>query len=188
MADLSRNTLYKGAFASAQNIADTLGKIKQTPKVSPVQNVGANNGSRSVSVPQSLKDLGTITTGYKTDSTRYEKQHMGVDIANKEGTPIPSFSGGKVISATTGKSWTPDNPSYGNQLVIQDDQGNKYYYSHLFGEYKKVGDVVQPGEVIATMGGTGSTYSLKNSGPGIHLDLRIKNAADQYLDPFSVIK
>jgi murein DD-endopeptidase MepM/ murein hydrolase activator NlpD len=191
MADLQRNENYQAALGNLKNITSTLANIKYTPPT-PAPRVARSVPTASktpATVPQGLKNLGTITTGYKTDSTRYEKQHMGLDIANKEGTNIPSFSGGKVVEAISGKSWTQNTPSYGNQIVVQDESGNKWYYSHLYGEYKKIGDVVQPGEIIATIGGTGSTYSNANPGtPGYHLDLRIKNLAGQYLDPLSVIK
>ena len=57
-----------------------------------------------------LSGLGTQTVPYG-GSTRYEKTHPGVDIANKIGTPIPTFFGGTVSKVVGGQK--QGSPGFG---------------------------------------------------------------------------
>lgn len=131
-----------------------------------------------------LKSLGTLTTGYN-GSTRYEGTHPGIDIANKIGTPIPAYSGGKVIESVTGKK--QGDKGYGNYILVQDAQGNKWRYSHLYQNYVKSGTVLKPGQILGTMGNSGSTYS-NSGGTGSHLDLRIRDAYNNYINPLKFFR
>lgn len=49
-----------------------------------------------------LGTLGAVTTPFG-GQTSYESTHMGVDIANVSGTPIPSFVSGTIVKTVTGK-------------------------------------------------------------------------------------
>jgi len=129
--------------------------------------------------------LGAITTKWG-ESTRYEKFHPGIDIANKTGTPIPAFAGGTVTSVETGKRH--GDKGYGNTVIVTDAQGNKHRYSHLHQVFVKVGQKVGGGQEIATMGDTGSTYSPAGKGTGTHLDYRITDAYNKYVNPNSYLK
>ena len=130
-----------------------------------------------------LGDLGTVTTPYG-GSTRYEKVHPGIDIANKIGTIIPSFLGGKVTAVETGRR--QGERGYGNYVIITDQYGGKHRYSHLSQSYVKVGQDVQTGAPIGAMGATGQTYSL-TGGTGSHLDYRILDAYNRYINPVAYI-
>ena len=130
-----------------------------------------------------LKNLGSLTTQYG-GSTNYEKFHPGVDIANKIGTPIPAYAGGTVVEAQSGKR--QGDKGFGNTIVVQDAQGNKWRYSHLANEYVRVGQKIGAGTVLGQMGNTGSTYS-NSGGTGSHLDLRIKDAYGKWLNPTSLL-
>lgn len=137
-----------------------------------------------------FKDLGQITVPYR-GSTRYEPggTHMGVDIAAPRGTPIGSFTGGTVTDVVRGKGWTPGQSSFGNYVIITTPTGEKVRYSHLYEDFVKVGEQIQKGQKIGSIGGTGSTYSQHHEGPGYHLDLRIKDAANKYyINPTTFLK
>ena len=123
--------------------------------------------------------LGAITVK-PGGSTRYEKVHPGVDIANAIGTKLPAFAGGAVSGIKTGQR--QGSPGYGNYVLITDKDGNKHRYSHLNDVMVRVGDEINPGQTIGTMGNTGQTYSL-SGGTGSHLDYRILNAFGKYIDP-----
>lgn len=135
----------------------------------------------SMSTPATIPNmkLGTVTVR-PGESTRYEKSHPGIDIANAIGTQLPAFTGGAVTAVQTGRK--KGSPGFGNYVIITDKDGNKHRYSHLERSMVKIGDAVKPGQVIGTMGNTGQTYSL-SGGTGSHLDYRILNAFGKYVDP-----
>ena len=133
-----------------------------------------------------IRELGQITTPYG-GNTNYESFHPGIDIAAPKGTPIKSFTGGKVTNIRTGQGWTPNKPSFGNYIIITTPTGEKLRYSHLYQNFVKLGDQIQPGQEIGSIGGTGSTYSQWRPGPGYHLDLRIKDAYNRYVNPISYL-
>jgi septal ring factor EnvC (AmiA/AmiB activator) len=78
----------------------------------------------------------------------------GIDIKADHGEPIRSVFKGKVIYS----SWFK---GYGNMLII--DHGNSYYtvYAHMEETFKSKGEEVDAGEVIATVGDTGSMTGAK---------------------------
>jgi len=128
--------------------------------------------------------LGQVTVPYG-GSTRYEKFHPGIDVANKIGTNVPSFTQGKVTEIVGGK--VQGNKGYGNYVIITDPQGNRHRYSHLNQSFVKLNQPVRRGSIIGGMGNTGSTYSL-HGGTGSHLDYRIQNIYNRYINPSQFIK
>jgi murein hydrolase activator len=84
----------------------------------------------------------------------------GIDIKVERGEPVRSVFQGKVIFA----EWLK---GYGNLVII--NHGENYYtlYAHLQEMFKKKGDAVETGEVIATAGDTGSI-----KGVCLHFELR----------------
>lgn len=174
-----------GAIGSTQlkNYAD---KIIKTASSTP-DGLGIKTQTKKITKnlkPNKLASLGNVTTGYG-ESTKYEKFHPGIDIANKKGTIIPSVTDGKITSVITGKQHG-DN-GFGNQVVITDSQGNKHQYSHLDKVLAMVGQSVSPGQPIASMGDTGSTYSPSGQGTGTHLDYRIVSAYNKYINPYTYL-
>ena len=155
--------------------------LKQVVKNQPLQ-------QSQYSAPQSLKDLGPITVPFG-GSTRYEPggTHRGVDIAAPQGTPIQAQVGGVVKQVVRGKGWTPKTPSFGNYILIETPTGETIRYSHLYEDFVKVGEQIQRGQKIGSVGGTGSTYSQHHEGPGPHLDFSIKNAYNKYIDPLKYL-
>jgi murein DD-endopeptidase MepM/ murein hydrolase activator NlpD len=183
MAGIPENTSYK-TLASA--IRPGLKNIARTISSLPSKSV---NVSKYSSIPASMSmarptktvstSLGSVTTPYG-GSTRYERFHPALDIANKIGTPIPSFVPGKVTEIATGKK--QGQKGYGNYVIVTDQQGNKHRYSHLNNAYVSLGQQVGRGTIIGAMGNTGSTYST-SGGTGSHLDYRVKNLYGKYMDP-----
>lgn len=128
--------------------------------------------------------LGNLTTKFG-DKTKDEKAHEGIDIANAKGTPIPAATSGVVTKVEGEKA--KGNPGYGNNLIIRDANGNFHRYSHLTGNYVKVGQPVKTGQVIGGMGDSGNTYS-PTGGDASHLDYRIQSAYGKYMNPFQYFK
>lgn len=92
------------------------------------------------------------------------KLHDGMDIAGSgvNGKPIVAAYGGKVILSEY--YW-----GYGNCVQISHGAGVVTLYAHCSSLAVKVGDVVQPGQVIAYVGSTGNS-----TGPHLHFSLFIE--------------
>ena len=91
---------------------------------------------------------------YKNPKYNITNFRSGIDIKADQGEPIRSVFKGKVIYSEWFKG-------YGNMIII--DHGNSYYtvYAHLEETFKSKGDAVDDGEVIATLGDTGSMTGAK---------------------------
>jgi murein DD-endopeptidase MepM/ murein hydrolase activator NlpD len=88
-----------------------------------------------------------VGAGWGADRGR--RQHMGIDLGGKRGTPIYAIEDG-VIDRTKLQS----NGSL--QIVMRGESGSKFYYGHMDKVLIKGGQKVRAGEVIALMGDTGS--------------------------------
>ena len=100
--------------------------------------------------------------------------HYGIDIAAKLGTMIKSSGTGVVTMAEDDLYYT------GGTIIMDHGHGISTIYSHLENVLVSVGDQINKGDVIGTVGSTG-----RSTGP--HLDFRI-NWFQTRLDPMSVIK
>jgi len=176
---------YSGALkpfaAAASKLGGSLPKARRG--AAPVDQY-SSLASRVKTAPVNASQLGSVSVPYG-GSTKYEKFHPGIDIANKIGTALPSFTGGKVKEVVTGKK--QGSPGYGNYIIVEDKYGNKHRYSHLAKSYVKIGQPVTRGSVIGAMGNTGQTYSL-SGGTGSHLDYRIRDAYNKYVNPSRFLK
>ena len=99
--------------------------------------------------------------------------HYGIDIAAKKGTMINSSGSGVVTMAEDDLYYT------GGTIIMDHGHGISTIYSHLETVLVSVGDKINQGDVIGTVGSTG-----RSTGP--HLDFRV-NWFQTRLDPMSVI-
>ncbi len=100
--------------------------------------------------------------------------HYGVDIAAKKGTMIKSSGSGTVTMAEDDLYYT------GGTIIMDHGHGISTIYSHLETVMVLVGDKINQGDIIGTVGSTG-----RSTGP--HLDFRV-NWFQTRLDPMSVLK
>ncbi len=99
--------------------------------------------------------------------------HYGIDIAAKKGTMIKSSGSGTVTMAEDDLYYT------GGTIIMDHGHGISTIYSHLETVIVSVGDEINQGDIIGTVGSTG-----RSTGP--HLDFRV-NWFQTRLDPMSVI-
>ena len=99
--------------------------------------------------------------------------HYGIDIAAKQGTHIKSSGNGIVTMAEDDLYYT------GGTIIMDHGHGISTIYSHLENVLVSVGDKINQGDIIGTVGSTG-----RSTGP--HLDFRI-NWFQTRLDPMSVL-
>jgi murein hydrolase activator len=97
---------------------------------------------------------------YKNNKFNVTNFCSGIDISAKRGEQVTAVGDGKIIYS----SWFK---GYGNMIII--DHGSSYYtlYAHLQEVFKTKGDEIKTGEVIATVGDTGSL-----TGPNLHFEVR----------------
>jgi murein DD-endopeptidase MepM/ murein hydrolase activator NlpD len=89
--------------------------------------------------------------------------HNGADLANKIGSPILASAGGTVVVARD-TGW---NYGYGKYIVISHPNGTQTVYGHLSALNVAVGQYVDQGQRIASMGNTGNS-----TGPHVHFEVR----------------
>ena len=97
---------------------------------------------------------------YKNNKFNVTNFCSGINIRAKRGEPVAAVCEGKIIYS----SWFK---GYGNMIII--DHGSSYYtlYAHLEEVLMAKGAEIETGEVIATVGDTGSL-----TGPSLHFEVR----------------
>ena len=86
--------------------------------------------------------------------------HTGLDFNANSGDPILSVANGTVTE-------TGYDGAYGNKTVVTLDDGTEIWYCHQTSIYVSVGDRVNGGETIGTVGATGNV-----TGSHLHLEVR----------------
>ena len=89
-----------------------------------------------------------------------EKKHYAVDVVAPRETPVKAVANGTVIFA----EWTADT---GYVIILEHKDGLVSAYKHNGSLNKVQGDIVQAGEVIASVGNTGEL----TTGPHLHFEL-----------------
>ena len=105
---------------------------------------------------------GAVASGF---GRRHTGWHAGIDIQADMGAPIRAAAGGTVIES----GW---ERYYGRVIKIQHNGGFTSIYAHNLGNLVDVGDEVQVGTVIATVGRTGHA-----SANHLHFEIRQEGAA-----------
>lgn len=114
--------------------------------------------------------------GWRADPLKKHNRrsfHEGIDFSAEIGTAIKSVAAGIV-------SWSGPKDNYGNLIEI--DHGNGYItrYGHINELFVKVGDKVDKGQLIASVGNTG-----RSTGPHLHFEIEKDG---QYQDPKHYMK
>ena len=185
-----KNNVIKKVFKRKYNIQriDGLPENKVTPPESVYKRIKKENNAigeaRSInSNLQFFKDKfimpveGIISGVYGSQRILNGKPrwpHYGIDIAAKQGTIIKSSGSGTVTMAEDDLYYT------GGTVIMDHGHGISSIYSHLENVLVSVGDKINQGDIIGTVGSTG-----RSTGP--HLDFRI-NWFQTRLDPMSVLK
>lgn len=108
----------------------------------------------------------------KSPFTGLIEHHKGLDIAARKGTPIYATANGIITFAGR-------KGPLGNLVVIDHGHGMVTRYAHTLKYFKKRGDRVKRGELIAEVGNTG-----RSTGPHVHYEVRLNGIAinpDHYI-------
>ena len=147
------------------------GKFEQLPLVSPLD--GA---------PRLLLDYFGNKRGNKKSLG-----HQGIDLSGLSGEPVRAMADGKVSFAgidrkggLPSKQMSPDEVAQvpsgqlgkgGIWVTVNHKEGFRTCYMHLTALAVNPGDEVEAGDIIGTLGNTGTTAS----GPHLHLEFRFGN-------------
>ena len=93
---------------------------------------------------------------------RDSSYHKGIDIAKSLGEDVNCALDG--IVTFSGYNYG----GYGNLIIVQHEDNMETYYAHLSDIYVNVGESVNEGDIIGSVGSTG--YS---TGPHLHFELRV---------------
>ena len=100
--------------------------------------------------------------GYRKDPlTNRVRHHDGTDIPVPRGTPVLATAKGTVI-------FSAQDAGFGHMIKIDHGFGVHTWYAHLSRRDVKVGDTVERGDPIGTVGSTG--YS---TGPHVHYEVHV---------------
>lgn len=113
------------------------------------------------------------------DEKRGNRNHGGIDIPAKVGTPIKSIADGQVIAAG------PLDSKCGDGISISHADGFLSSYCHLSGIKVRKGEVIKQGQIIGLTGGAKGAQGSGNSG-GPHLHLTLKKDG-QRVDPLQFL-
>ena len=111
------------------------------------------------------------------NATRGRRAHGAIDIVAAKGTPVAVAADGVVsVVANGGKNFS----GYGKIVIVDHGQGVHTVYAHLDSFLVKMGQRVQKGQYIATVGRTGRvTTNL------LHYEVRV---AGKKIDPLTCME
>ncbi|MGE0085786.1 MAG: murein hydrolase activator EnvC [Desulfococcaceae bacterium] len=160
--------LAKASLLALKQSAEELDrKVKSLQTQSP-ESKRKKNDSPAASIPAYRGRLNMPVNGkivsffgpYKNTEFDVMNFQSGIDIRTGRGESIRSVEHGEVVFAEWFKG-------YGNMIII--DHGDHFFtlYAHAEELLKAKGDTVKKGEVIGTVGDSGSM-----NGPGLHFEVR----------------
>ena len=129
------------------------------------------DASASDAAPMAWPVAGSVTSGFgerKNPVGPGDDFHPGIDIAAGSGTPIAAAAAGRVVSAGR-------DGGYGNLIVLDNGNGVTTRYAHCSQIFARVGETVNAGQTIGSVGSTGAS-----TGPHLHFEVRVD---DRPVDP-----
>lgn len=112
-----------------------------------------------------------LTAGFAGTGAHWAHRHTGQDFAVPVGTPVRAVGDGTVILAGCGDG-------FGNQIVVQHDNGYCTHYAHLSLLEAEPGDRVRAGDRIGLSGDSGNS-----TGPHLHFEVRVTPLLGSGVDP-----
>lgn len=108
------------------------------------------------------------------------RAHKGTDLFADKGSPAMAIVGGTVTKAVP----TDDGTLGGARVWVAGDDGWWYYYAHLDSVTVEVGQRVETGLQIGTVGNTGNAKSTPSH---IHIEMHFQSMTGPYVNPYAVV-
>ena len=118
---------------------------------------------------------GAVSSKYgprKLSARKAVKQHKGIDVSAKKGTPVVASGSGTITFAGR-------QGAYGKLVEIEHRDGLVTRYAHLDRFAVKQGQHVAMGQKIGTVGTTGRT-----TGPNLHFEILVDN---KHVNPLRIV-
>ncbi|MEU0655199.1 M23 family metallopeptidase [Streptomyces albogriseolus] len=169
--------------ASPQSAKPAAPKAEK-PAEQPVQQAAEESSSNEASAPTAPSSGftspvpgGGLGTAYKVAGSMWSSgYHTGVDFSVPTGTSLKAVGAGTVVSAGWGGA-------YGNQVVIQLNDGHYAQYAHLSSLSVSAGQTVSAGQQVGLSGATGNV-----TGPHLHFEIRTGPDYGSDVDPVSYLR
>ncbi|MEU4391440.1 M23 family metallopeptidase [Kribbella sp. NPDC023855] len=151
------------ALAAAKQLAAR--KAAAAAKAEAIAKAKAAAKAEAIAKAKAAPKVVLPTTGYRITATfgqaggRWARNHTGLDFAAPIGTPVRSVMAGEVIQADY-------EGAYGRQVKVRHADGTVTSYSHMSEFTVSVGDSVQAGSQVGSIGVTGNT-----TGPHLHFEV-----------------
>lgn len=149
--------------------------VQQETSDIPALKLDAITETEALPTPWQAPVEGRVTSnfGVRTDPLNgQQRAHHGIDIAAPRGTPIGAAAGGTVV-------FVGKRGGYGNTVIIEQTDGKQTLYAHADQLLVNIGEIVQAGQPIATVGSTG-----RSTGPHLHFEVRENG---QPIDPTTTL-
>jgi len=166
---LEYNNLNTYKLEPGMKIMLVAGKTKPAEISKPTEKpITPTTGEPIITHPTTAKSKlalplnGTVTSEF---GLRDGRPHKGIDISSDKGNPIHAALKGKVVYSGTQRG-------YGNVIILEHDDYIMTVYAHNEANLVRLGEKVNKGQPIATVGQTGTA-----SGPHLHFEYRIKGKA-----------
>jgi murein DD-endopeptidase MepM/ murein hydrolase activator NlpD len=160
------------APAAEANLSALPGKLasleteasRQEQSLRELQEYFDDQRSLLASTPSIWPTRGWVTSDFGTRIDPYtaeRRMHQGMDIATPHGQVVYTPSDGTVVYIGT-------EGGYGKVLVVDHGYGVKTRYGHLSEIHVRLGDRVNRGDKVASVGNTG-----RSTGPHLHYEVRV---------------
>jgi murein DD-endopeptidase MepM/ murein hydrolase activator NlpD len=113
--------------------------------------------------------FGPSAASFEPPGFGYPHFHTGVDLAAPVGSPVRAGSDGFVEVAGTMVDAVGIPVGYGNYIEVAVGGSEEEIYGHLSAIYVAPNEVIRAGELIGSVGSTGSS-----TGPHLHFEVRIR--------------
>ncbi len=137
--------------------------VQQETRDIPALKVNGTTKAEDLPTTWQAPVAGRVTSdfGVRTDPLNgQQRSHHGIDIAAPRGTPIGAAAAGTVV-------FVGKRGGYGNTVIIEQTDGKQTLYAHADQLLVQVGETVNAGQTIATVGSTG-----RSTGPHLHFEVR----------------
>jgi murein DD-endopeptidase MepM/ murein hydrolase activator NlpD len=125
--------------------------------------------ARLASTPSIWPARGWVTSGFGTRVDPYtgkRAMHRGLDIANQPGVPVVAPARGVVV-------FNGNSGGFGKVIVLDHGYGVRTRYGHLEETKVNIGDHVDRGDTVGSIGNTG-----RSTGPHLHYEVEVNGICE----------
>ncbi|MEU1852571.1 LysM peptidoglycan-binding domain-containing M23 family metallopeptidase [Streptomyces sp. NPDC019990] len=160
----------KPSARSSSKASAPAGATAAEPAAQPAAETAASGFSLPV-------DGAVVGTPYRMSGSMWSSgYHTGVDFVVPTGTALKAVGAGTVVSAGWGGA-------YGNQVVLQLEDGKYAQYAHLSQLSVSAGQTVSAGQQVGLSGATGNV-----TGPHLHFEMRTSPDYGSDIDPVAYLR